>query len=333
MAVGTIEEFALRYLLDNTRLVTMVFDGKLNVVEAGQGCTAVLGYPTEEMIGRSIYEIVVVENDSDIPDLVEGEGFENEMIRVRTAFDSDLSLFSSFHRVGDGSRAFLVGQAIQPGSLKNNEITMELHKKAFSLAKTGEELRRRNAYLELANQRIRESQVTDANTGLFKRNYLDRLLRAEWERAKRHNDDISFMLISVDGLRALRELQGPEAASRILRGVARVLEGRKRIFDGLGHFDTDSFYMILPHTGMEGASELADRLLTMLRDREVRIGDYPFRIYLSVGVSWYNLHQSPLKTFDELIHKAADSLMRAQMAGGNQVQVAEAGTSTLRIVP
>lgn len=333
MLVGTIEEFALRHLLDNSRLVTLVFDEKMNVIEAGQGCTAILGYPAEELIGRSIYEIIVVETDSDIRELIEETGFVNEMIRVRTAFDSDLSLFSSYQRVGDGKRAFLVGQAIQPGSVKHNEITMELHKQAFSLAKSGEELRRRNAYLELANQRIRDSKVTDANTGLFKRNYLERLLRTEWERARRHQDDISFMLVGVDGLRALHELQGAEAVARILRGVGRVLENRKRIFDGLGHFDADGFYMILPHTSLQGARQLADRLIAMLRNREVRIGDYPFHIFLSIGVSWYNIHQSPMKSFDELIHHAADALIRAQMAGGNRIQATEPRSSTLHVAP
>ena len=219
------------------------------------------------------------------------------------------------------------------GIRRDNEITLELHKKAFSLAKATEDLRRRNAYLELANRRMRESQVTEPSTGLYKRNHLDRLLRAEYERTRRHSDDLGFILTSIDGLRAFRELRGPEAAARVLRGVARVLDNRKRIFDILGHFDSDSFYLILPHTKIEGARELGDRLVEMLRNREIQAGDYPFRISLSIGIACYNNRRYPLKSHDELIHAAADALMRAQVAGGDKVQVAETTLGALRVVP
>ena len=175
--------------------------------------------------------------------------------------------------------------------------------------------------------------MTDPATGLYRRNHLDRLLRAEWERTKRHVNDLGFMLVSVDGLPALRELQGDDAADRVLRGVSRVLENRKRVFDILGHFDADSFFFVLPHTSLSGARELADRLLVMLRNREIRAGEYPFRIALSIGVACYHPRQYPVKSHEELIHLAMDARTQAQLAGGDQLISTQSPMANLRAIP
>jgi len=331
MDAEKINRYALSYLFANTRLAVLRLDSELKVLEANQGCTRILGYPDEELVGRNLYELVVIDPEGTVEEMLEGERIEGELLKIRTAFEREATLYVFLFRDDEG--ALLIGEAMQAGNRQDSEITLELHKKAFSLAKTSEDLRRRNAYLELANRRMRESQVTDPITGLYKRNHLERLLRAEYERARRHHGDLSFMLVSVDGLRAFRELRGPEAATRVLRGVARVLDARKRVFDILGHFDADSFYLVLPHTSMEGARDLGERLLEMLRNREIQAGDYPFRIFLSIGIATYNNRRYPMRSHEELIHAAADSLMRAQVAGGDRVKLVEATPTNLRVVP
>jgi len=322
--------FAWDYLVSNPRLVALRLDNELKVVEAGQGCVAALGFPPEELVGRGLYQILIMDPEGHTDRAVESGRFTGEMLAARDANDRRVDLIASFFR--DRNGAVLVAESVQQAGRNVADITLELHKKAFTLAKSSEDLRRRNAYLELANRQIRDNQVTDPTTGLYRRNHLDRLLRAEWERTKRHGADLAFMLISVDGLPALRELQGTESADRVARGVARVLENRKRIFDILGHFDIDSFFLILPHTSLNGARELADRLLVMLRNREIRAGDYPFRISLSIGVSCYHPRHFPVKGHDELIHIAADARTQAQLGGGDQLSSIQTPVSNLRAI-
>lgn len=331
MDANTLNEFAWEYLFSNPRLVALRLTADMRIQRAGLGCMAVLGYPPEELTGRELIELVIVDSGNELDDLVDSGSFEGEMIKLRSAFDREVTLFMSFFRTEDG--AVLVGETVQQGSRLHSDITMELHKKAFSLAKSAEDLRRRNAYLELSNQRMRDNLVTDPTTGLYKRNLLEKMLKSEYERARRHGSHLCFMLVGVDGLRALRELQGGEAADRVMRGVGRVLETRKRIFDILGHFDADSFYVILPHTPLKGAKELGERLLSMLENREIQASDYPFHIFLSVGVTCYHTVDSPLKSHEEMIHATADGLMRAQMEGGNQLQVSTTPIAPLRVIP
>ncbi|MDP8224719.1 MAG: sensor domain-containing diguanylate cyclase [Candidatus Lernaella stagnicola] len=321
-------EFYRGFLLNNGRLVVLAMDPNLQIVEAGQGCVQALGYPTEELVGRNLYEFLVAESRDATYQLTDVDHFANETITLRTADGRKTPLLASFFR--DDKGVVLVGEVLDL-DVKNRDALLEMHKKSFSLAKEIEELRQRNENLDMVNHWLREKAVTDPHTGLYKRNHLDRLLKAEWERAKRYMADLSFMLTGIDGLRAFREVQGDDAATRVMRGVSRVLDGRKRLFDILGHFDNETFFLILPHTNAKGAREFGERLLQMLHNREIRAGGYPFHIFLSIGTASYHNRNLPLKSHEELIHASVDFLGQAQLAGGNQVFSRQSPPTKLRV--
>jgi diguanylate cyclase (GGDEF)-like protein len=325
-----LDRIARDYLFRNGRMLAMRMDPDLVIREVSPGCISALGYPEDELVGKSLYEFVIVDDEDAAARLWDSSSFENEVIRMRAAPNRAVSLYSSFYREDEG--VLLFGEVIGTSVPRNQDVTIELHKRTFSLAKHVEELQRKNETLEMVNQRMRETSVTDTVTGLYKRNHLDRLLRAEWERAKRHNDDLTFLLVGVDGLGPFGDLQGAEAATHVVRGVARVLNVRKRLFDVLGHFDNETFYLILPNTSAGGGREFAERLVTMLENREIRVGDYPFRLFLSVGAAFYHSKQYPVKSPEELMHFAADGLLAAQAAGGNRATVAQKPIDNLRVV-
>jgi diguanylate cyclase (GGDEF)-like protein len=307
-------------------MLAMQLNSDLVIQDVSPGCVSAIGYPPEELIGRNLFEFVYTDRAEDAAAIWEGRSFEGEVVRMRSASNQTVSLLASFYREDEG--VLLFGEVVPTGVVRGPDVTIELHKRTFSLAKTIEELQYRNDNLEMANQRMREQSVTDSTTGLYRRNHLDRLLKAEWERAKRRPDELSFLLVGVDGIKPFRELQGPAAAERVVRGVARVLEVRKRSFDILGHFDADTFFLILPSTSFHGAKDFAERLLTMLEGREIRTGGYPFKIYLSIGRSTVNGREFPVKTSDDLIHLANEALFAAQMGGGNRVMAVQTPLAT-----
>ncbi|NLH49542.1 MAG: GGDEF domain-containing protein [Myxococcales bacterium] len=313
-----LDQLARNYLFQHSRLLALRLNNKLRIVEANPGTLNTLGVPPEELVGKSLYELVIADDDEMVDRVTAASQIEGEIVRMRSSNDREVSVLMSLYRAPDGVLVF--GEAVGDSDPRRKDLTLELHKRSFSLAKTIEELRNRNENLETVNQWMREKSVVDPTTGLYKRNQLDRLLRTEWERAKRHLGELSFLLISIDGLQPFRELQGADAASLIFRGVARVLETRKRLFDVLGHFDDETLFLLLPHTPLDGARELADRLRRLLENREFRAGDYPFRILLSLGLAAYHHRFYPLRSHDELIHLAADAIAEARIDGGNQVR-------------
>lgn len=314
----SIEGFAGEYLFNHGRLLVLLMDARLNILKASPGSTHSLGYPPDELIGKNLYELIMAGDSEATYRLDTAKSFEGESIRIRSAGGEAVTFYSSFYR--DRDQLLLIGDNIGGRRLQDKEVAMELHKQTFHLSKTIEELQHRNENLMRSIQVMRSRSVTDLNTDLYKRQFLERLIKAEWERAKRFYGNLSVMLVRIDGLQAFRELQGDEATAAVVRGVARVLDSRKRQFDILGHYDNDTFFMILPHTSSDGAMGFAGRLVQLLEKRQVNAGDYPFRIFLSIGVSTYNHRNYPLRGYEELLHQASDALAQAQISGGNQAR-------------
>lgn len=309
-------EFFRGYLLRHARLLALALAPDLTITDASPACVKILGLPRDALVGKHLYELLVVDDVAASQHFWNEGHFYNETVTMRAAESGTVEIFASFVR--DDSGSMFVGEPLDQ-DVRSRDVLLEVHKRSFSLAKNIEELDQRNKNLEMVNQWLREKSVTDPHTALYKRNHLDQLLRAEWNRAKRYLSDLSFMLVGIDGLRALREVQGPDAAARVVRGVARVLDGRKRLFDTLGHFDNETFFLILPHTAAQGAFGFGQRLVSILENREIRAAGYPFRIHLSVGTATYHYRQYPLKSHDELLHTTTDFLNQAQLGGGNQV--------------
>jgi len=314
----SIEGFASEYLFNHGRLLVLLMDSRLNILKVSPGSTHSLGYPPDEMIGKNLYELLMADDDEATYRLDSAQSFEDVTIRLRSAGGEALTFYSSFYR--DSERLLLIGDNIGGQRMQNKDVTMELHKQTFHLSKTIEELQHRNENLIRSIQVMRNRSVTDLNTDLYKRQFFERLIKAEWERARRFYGNLSLLLVRIDGLQAFRELQGDDAAAAVVRGVARVLDSRKRQFDILGHYDNDTFFMILPHTASDGAMGFAGRLVQLLEKRQVNAGDYPFRIFLSIGVATYNHRNFPLRGYEELLHQAGDALTQAQISGGNQMR-------------
>jgi diguanylate cyclase (GGDEF)-like protein len=320
-------DFFRGYLLASARLIAVSLDRDLHVRAISPGCVQALGFPPDALVGRKIYELLIADDRDTHYNLEKVDNFTNEIINVRSQSGRKVPVYASFFREEDG--ALLVGEVLESG-VRSQDALLEVHKKSFSLAKTVEELEQKIQNLDMVNQWLRDKAVTDPHTGLYKRNHLDKMLGAEWERAKRFMGDLSFMLVNVDGLRAFREVQGSEAGTRVIRGVARVLDGRRRLYDIFGNFDTETFFLILPHTEIQGALDFGSRLVKLLENREIRASGYPFSITLSAGVASYHHRRYPLKNHEELLHHAVDFLSEAQLAGGNQVVNRQSPMANLR---
>lgn len=120
-----------------------------------------------------------------------------------------------------------------------------------------EELAVENARLE------HEMEVTasvDPLTGLRNRSRFFEDLRREVAEARRHGTPLSLLVLDVNELHAVNDTQGYDAGDRLLLSIAELLLTRLRISDIAGRLGDDDFAVILPHTPLEGARTLAERV-------------------------------------------------------------------------
>ena len=123
------------------------------------------------------------------------------------------------------------------------------------------ELERVNKELERANRELKISARSDALTGVFNRLVFDSILKAEWERCKRHLIPLSLIMINIDFFKAYNEHYGHQAGDDSLRRVAgALLISARRSSDTVSRYSGDEFAIIVPHLDKNYAFDLADQI-------------------------------------------------------------------------
>jgi diguanylate cyclase (GGDEF)-like protein len=117
-----------------------------------------------------------------------------------------------------------------------------------------EELRDSNAQLTML-------AAIDGLTGIANRRALDERFAQEWNRAIRLQTPLSYLMIDVDHFKQFNDRYGHYAGDQCLQSIAEILSGQpRRAQDLAARFGGEEFAIILPHTSLDGAAELAERI-------------------------------------------------------------------------
>lgn len=148
--------------------------------------------------------------------------------------------------------------------------------------------------------------------------------RVEFEvsRAVRDRKAIAVLSLEVDGLEDLRVAQGVPAVEAYLGQLESALRRSLRGLDLLSRLPDDSFGVLLPGTGRDGAELVAERLRSLagrLLAKPPEAGErrgIPWKATLSVGVA--DLPSASEGSGRELLERAAEARRRARTAGGDR---------------
>lgn len=169
-------------------------------------------------------------------------------------------------------------------------------------------------------EQFQRMSLTDALTGLPNRRYLDERLFEEVERSKRHSTMLSFIIIDIDHFKSYNDLYGHTNADTVLVRTAQTLRRHVRAIDMSSRFAGDEFCIVLPETGLEDATRIAERLRSEISSTEYvsEQGDPMGRVTISIGISCFGpSRQSPLA----IIEAADQALYQAKTSGRNCVVV------------
>src|SRR5215204_2278090 len=109
-------------------------------------------------------------------------------------------------------------------------------------------------------QRAEALSVTDDLTSLYNSRYLNQVLRRESKRASRSGRPLSLLFLDLDGFKSVNDQHGHLCGSRALVEAASVIRGCARETDVAARFGGDEFALVLPDTGSEGATAVAERV-------------------------------------------------------------------------
>ncbi|MCA1586841.1 MAG: sensor domain-containing diguanylate cyclase [Acidobacteria bacterium] len=177
----------------------------------------------------------------------------------------------------------------------------------------------------LTLRRAEALSVTDDLTQLYNSRYLNHVLRREVKRASRSSRPLSLLFLDLDGFKSVNDSHGHLAGSRALVEAAAVIRGSARETDVAARFGGDEFALILPDTGSDGASAVAERIRDRLASHPFLAGDgLSIRLTASVGVATL---PDVASTAEELVRAADVAMYRVKDAGKNGIHIASAQAS------
>jgi diguanylate cyclase (GGDEF)-like protein len=154
-------------------------------------------------------------------------------------------------------------------------------------------------------QQMTELAARDKLTGLYNRRLFEEQFDAAVARSQRNGEQLSLLVVDLDGLKRINDLGGHPAGDEALRALADSLVESSRAGDVPCRIGGDEFAVILPGANPDDAIKVAERAQEALVEK----GPYSFsggvaRAAINLGSS-YDLYRS-----------ADIAAYRAKAAGG-----------------
>ena len=160
----------------------------------------------------------------------------------------------------------------------------------------------------------------DSMTHLYNHERFRELLNHEIDRSERYNFELSAIMCDIDDFKAINDSFGHLAGDHVIKAVANCLKEQLRESDLLARYGGEEFSFILPHTSIERAYEIAERLRKKITALKLKYKKQQITPTVSFGIA--SFQRGERISVDELIRRADNALYRAKSAGKNRCHVA-----------
>ncbi|MDO9467799.1 MAG: GGDEF domain-containing protein [Thiobacillus sp.] len=160
---------------------------------------------------------------------------------------------------------------------------------------------------------IRELMLTDTLTGVANRRHLNDRLEMELARQARYGQPLSVILTDIDRFKHVNDTYGHAAGDDVLVAFARTLEASIRSSDFLARYGGEEFVLLLPNTGIEEATALAERMREATGS--ISIPETAHRITASFGVTLARRGES----MAEVLSRADEAMYQSKSGGRDRV--------------
>lgn len=171
--------------------------------------------------------------------------------------------------------------------------------------------------LEASRAALASQSPVDPVSGLATESYLNWHGEQEMALARRHQGDISAMVIEIDHYDQLVEWHGSHVAQLINRKLSKILSSKVRKEDTVAQLAPAQFAVLSPSTDPIGCCAFALRMQRAMEKLVMTYREERIRISVTVGVASSSI--DGMQTVSHLIGVAAGRAQSGKAAGGNRV--------------
>ncbi len=285
-------EARFRLLSEAAADLILLVSSKGFITYASPSSVAVVGYTPDELNGRNTLELVHPDDRKDGPE-------RRRLVLARVTSTSEMRLI---HK--DGRTIWVVNST---SVVRQPEIPDE-YQYRISLRDISD-LKRLEGELEF-------QALHDPLTGLANRTLLASRLAIAIARRARPND-VSVLMIDLDGFKEVNDTYGHTVGDEVLRMVAVRLERLTRPTDTLARVGGDEFVLLCPETDVDGAVAIAARIIEVLHQSFTGEG-FEIEFGASIGVAH---RQGGDADPEALVNEADQAMYTAKHAGRGLIRV------------
>ena len=166
-----------------------------------------------------------------------------------------------------------------------------------------------------SERRYKELSLVDELTRLFNKRYFNTHLQLEVERANRHGQPLSLLLLDIDNFKHHNDTYGHADGDRVLARLGQVIAESLRVNDIPCRYGGEEFTIILPGTSGEQATVVAERIRARFAGEIFQpTPQETVRKTISIGVTQYLANESG----QSLLERADQNMYEAKQGGKNR---------------
>jgi diguanylate cyclase (GGDEF)-like protein/putative nucleotidyltransferase with HDIG domain len=154
--------------------------------------------------------------------------------------------------------------------------------------------------------------LTDPLTGLPNARYLALRFDEEAARARRTGRSFQVVMFDLDDFKIVNDTFGHKVGDKMLREMARIIQGQLREYDFLARYAGDEFVAIVQELVGNQVEELRQRIEHAVSNFSMHIrGNLRARVGISIGTANFG---EDAQTFDQLLVAADQAMYRTKSA-------------------
>ncbi|MCB1788081.1 MAG: diguanylate cyclase [Chromatiaceae bacterium] len=166
--------------------------------------------------------------------------------------------------------------------------------------------------INLLQQQARE----DPLTGLLNRRSFDEIAVEKFGAASRAEQPLSAIMIDIDCFKPINDQHGHAVGDEVLLVVARRIRRGLSDEDLLARYGGEEFAVLLPSTGVEEGSQVAERLRELVGSMPIKTSAGALAVTISLGIAELGGDTASLA---ELLDAADRGLLKAKRLGRDRI--------------
>jgi len=170
-------------------------------------------------------------------------------------------------------------------------------------------------------EKIEKASQIDHLTKVYNRQYIDQLLKTEYEEANINRWPLYLAFIDIDDFKPINDTFGHLVGDEILKLIADFFTVNIREADVLARYGGDEFLLMLPGATSDIAHTALQRLLALFKDKvSLDVKDITISTSVSIGLATH-MGKHDFNSLKDFIAAADEALYKAKADGKNRLAI------------